>query len=385
MSEDINIKGLKHFDGTNFQLWKYQMLQVFTALGVKKVVLGEELRPEEDSVKEEAWDRTNARAAVLLTGSISAEHFQQVNTCDIAKQIWDKMYMIHEECSATNRQALLQKFHQLKMEETDTVVTYLSKIQNLARQLKGVKEPVSDNGVIVKIIGGLPKKFGAFITAWDSVDPDRQNIATLQERLMREEKRLSADEETVNAFASINLNYNKSKQVNEHRQNERQGQSTLVCFYCGTKGHIARAGRKKKRDQAQRQESKQSRPANTHAQGQSSSNSNSARFTGGLTALVDLPTKVEANAITCETKHRILTADIKEIWLTDSGATCHITPRREWFTEYATIDPIDVRLGDGSCKKGVGVGKVMDGLIMCSMFPHSRRICFRPKCPRARV
>lgn len=54
-----------------------------------------------------------------------------------------------------------------------------------------------------------------------------------------------------------------------------------------------------------------------------------------------------------------MTANIKEIWLTDSGATCHITPRREWFTEYTTIDPIDVRQGDGSIKKGVGIGKIL--------------------------
>ena len=36
-----------------------------------------------------------------------------------------------------------------------------------------------------------------------------------------------------------------------------------------------------------------------------------------------------------------------------------MTSRREWFAEYTPIEAVDVVLGDGSRKKGVGTGKVL--------------------------
>jgi hypothetical protein len=47
-----------------------------------------------------------------------------------------------------------------------------------------------------------------------------------------------------------------------------------------------------------------------------------------------------------------------EAWLIDSGASYHMTPHREWFSECEKYDGGDVFLGDDSTTKIMGCGRV---------------------------
>jgi hypothetical protein len=46
------------------------------------------------------------------------------------------------------------------------------------------------------------------------------------------------------------------------------------------------------------------------------------------------------------------------VWLIDSGASYHMTPHREWFSEYEKYDGGDVFLGDDSTAKILLCGRV---------------------------
>ena len=47
-----------------------------------------------------------------------------------------------------------------------------------------------------------------------------------------------------------------------------------------------------------------------------------------------------------------------DVWLIDSGASYHMNPHREWFSEYEKYDGGDVFLGDDSTTKILGHGRV---------------------------
>lgn len=83
----------------------------------------------------------------------------------------------------------------------------------MARQLRDVGEAMSDVAIMAKILGSLPSKYSALITAWDSVNPEMQTIQALQERLIKEETRLAADDDT-NALATIRR---RSRRILESR------------------------------------------------------------------------------------------------------------------------------------------------------------------------
>jgi hypothetical protein len=47
-----------------------------------------------------------------------------------------------------------------------------------------------------------------------------------------------------------------------------------------------------------------------------------------------------------------------DVWLIESGASFHITPRRDWFSEYEKYDGGDVFLRDDSTTIIMGRGRV---------------------------
>ena len=48
----------------------------------------------------------------------------------------------------------------------------------------------------------------------------------------------------------------------------------------------------------------------------------------------------------------------RDIWLIDSGVSCHMTPQREWFCEYEKYNGGDMYLGDDSPTNIIGRGRV---------------------------
>ena len=48
----------------------------------------------------------------------------------------------------------------------------------------------------------------------------------------------------------------------------------------------------------------------------------------------------------------------RDSWFINSGASCHMTPSREWFCEYEKFGNGDVLMGDDSQTKIVGQGKI---------------------------
>ncbi|CAB0044007.1 unnamed protein product [Trichogramma brassicae] len=59
--------------------------------------------------------------------------------------------------------------------------------------------------IMAKIISTLPSKYNAFISAWDSVPDTNQTMDKLRERLLREETRMSADDDIPRAFAATTI------------------------------------------------------------------------------------------------------------------------------------------------------------------------------------
>lgn len=65
---------------------------------------------------------------------------------------------------------------------------------------------------MAKILGSLPSKYNALITAWDSVESEQQTLDRLRQRLIKEEGRLTVSEDTCGALAAMSINANKGRQ-----------------------------------------------------------------------------------------------------------------------------------------------------------------------------
>lgn len=115
---------IQKFDGTNFQLWKYQMEIVFRAENLLDFVEGKKKYEEKD--KKEFQD-VNARAMLFISTSMEFKELQTIMTCKTADEMWTRLKIIHEQKSSINKVTLKQQFFNYRMNETDGVAKHVSK------------------------------------------------------------------------------------------------------------------------------------------------------------------------------------------------------------------------------------------------------------------
>lgn len=182
---------------------------------------------------------------------------------------------------------------------------HIAKVQNVAANLIDLGEVLSDAAISAKLLSSVTSKYSTLQTAWESVDPTRQTLENLQARLIREEARLKSDgDEGASALAA-------SRQVRDKKKKKRS-KKKVECYKCHELGHFARECKKDK----------------NHKSDSNGKDECDCAFIGIK------PSAMASPAASCESVTKLKQAKQKEIWLTDSGASAHMTFRREWFAEY---------------------------------------------------
>lgn len=75
------------------------------------------------------------------------------------------------------------------MSSTDTIVSYIAKLEDIAHKLEVMGEKVSDNIIITKILMTLPHSYHHFVSAWESAAQIERTLENLTSRLAIEEMR----------------------------------------------------------------------------------------------------------------------------------------------------------------------------------------------------
>lgn len=153
---------------------------------------------------------------VIMSSTVEAPQLEFLLTCETAAEMWRKLSAVYEQKSDSNKFFLMTRFHEYKMASNDSVVQHIAKVENMARQLCDLGERISDVTVMAKILGSLPIKYNALITAWDSVNSEQQTIDRLRQRLIKEEGRPGLVEEAcglsaVSALAAVSIKSNKMR------------------------------------------------------------------------------------------------------------------------------------------------------------------------------
>ncbi|UYV85057.1 K02A2.6-like, partial [Cordylochernes scorpioides] len=226
------------FDGTNYQIWKYQIEIILRQQGVLDLVEGIDVKPEEESQKV-AWNKRNDKAMVIISTAIVYKQLEHLITCDTAQKQWTRLKSIYEQISTTSLLAIQQQFYSYKMNEKDAMSNHISKIEGLIKQLCELGEKVSEAAFMAKVLGSLLSKYAHFLTAWDSVTQTEQTKENLIARLIQEEIRLDQKDQQDDATAfkaTANYNWKKNK----------------TCNYCKRPGHFWAECRNRLRDQKQK-------------------------------------------------------------------------------------------------------------------------------------
>ena len=265
MSDDISTRNLKKFDGTEFQEWKYQIKKLFIAKGVDDIGDGSRPMPaNRRSIARREWTKEDATAGYLISSSLESKKLKPLLICDTAKEMWDKLCLLYEQRSESNKMDMWQKYHEYKVPAGESMEQHIATVQNMAADLIDSGETVPDRSVIAKLIGSLTSKYSVFRSVWDNVDPARQTLENLLERLVAEEERLKTENgESASALVASRRDRerktdgvkkygagNKSNDEKEKKKKNKRSQKNMECWKCHERGHIAsRCGEKRGKDE----------------------------------------------------------------------------------------------------------------------------------------
>lgn len=322
---------INKFDGSNYRQWKFQVNCALRAKGLLEIVKGELVKPNDDTGgKLVKWDKDDAIAMFTITSAMDLKQITLVENCTSSKEIIDKLNSIYEQKSEMNKMIVHERFHQYKMESNDSMSQHVAKVENLARQIKEAGDECSDMAIMTKILGSLPQKYRNLRQAWLSLDETKQTNVNLTARLLDEEVSLTSYEETETA---LNVSKPTTNSTGTKPKSNRYHKQRVTCYNCQKKGHYARdcRGQKKNTNENRSNESKNKTPQS----------SNMTAFT------------------TEERKSWDGKQD--DLWIMDSGASAHMTHKREFFSELrdADINTI-VKLGNNQelVVKGVGIVRI---------------------------
>jgi len=104
-----------------------------------------------------AWLKSDRIGQKVIGTSVGPQALLHIINCETAAEMWNKLKSVYEQKSEVNIHMLQQMWYSAKMSSTDTVASYIAKLEDIAHKLEVMGEKVSDNMIIIKILMTTPQ------------------------------------------------------------------------------------------------------------------------------------------------------------------------------------------------------------------------------------
>ena len=297
------------------------MRMILGEMDLWDIVDGSEQRPEvtgsEDNAKAvKAYDRRAKKALASICLNLTDSQLLHVRSSTTAKEAWNKLTELYEAKGLANRLFLRRKFFTIQMADGENMVGHINKVKTMAEQLEAIGAPVKEDDIVMTLLSSLPQSYSNLIIALETRS-DNLTLEFVTARLLHEESRRKETSSQKEEAAFYSQPTPKHALINKKR--------TDTCNYCKKPGHWFRNCRKRAADEKKKGE-RANKASSDHDQ----------LFVVAFTT----------------------TTDDKESWYIDSGASQHLTYRREWFETYETIAPRKVYMGDDHPHEAIGKGTI---------------------------
>ncbi|KAH9670648.1 hypothetical protein KPL70_017055 [Citrus sinensis] len=227
------------------------------------------------------------------------------------------------------------------MAESISVTNHINTLKTLFSQLTTLGHNIEENERVKLLLQSLPDSYDQVIINMMNNNPANSLIfddvvaSVLNEESMRKNKEnrqaSSQQAEALSVTRGRSTERGPSGSQN-HGRSKSRSKKNVKCYNCGKKGHI----KKESWSNQKRREGKE--PKSSNAQGCVASTSDDGEILYS-----------EATTI-LQGKKRL-----SDVWLIDSGATWHMTSRKEWFHTYEHISEKYVYMGDDHALEIVGI------------------------------
>ncbi|UYV65505.1 hypothetical protein LAZ67_3004542, partial [Cordylochernes scorpioides] len=247
-------------------------------------------------------------------------HVQHLNT---PKEVWEELEKLYAPKDSRYRAVQLRRqLYGERLTQHSNMEGYMGKINYIVNELAQIGDKIDDGDLAMVLLGGLPEDWDIVVSTICNLPDSDFTTATVKRRLLAEAERRSSNLPKDVGAMVVNAS---SKPI----ETEKQFKAKVVCFKCGSKGHYARECRKKGKNEQRPKRFDQNKGVNMSAM--------------------------------CNT----LFGATAETWIIDSGATHHMTPKRDYFTclKECTSNMSSIIVANGSSIEACGIGTVSANIV----------------------
>ncbi|KAF1878568.1 hypothetical protein Lal_00047237 [Lupinus albus] len=149
----------------------------------------------------------------LIHQFVDDVHVEKIQNATTSKEACNILIRSHaggEKIKNVKLQTLRRQYVMLKMEESDRIGDYFTKILTITNQMKGYGESITDLMIIEKIMRSLPQKFDYIVVSIEeSKDVNAMRIEELQSSLEAHELRMLDRNPIKNTMQALKANHFK--------------------------------------------------------------------------------------------------------------------------------------------------------------------------------
>lgn len=152
----------------NYRVWKLRMVSIFKTHNSLDIVEGRKTRPTSGADAQARFDQADSEAFTAMLMAMEDSQVEAVSGCTTSNEIWAKLLTMYENSSGACKQSLWMQYYSVMTK--DSPVLAMVEIQSLATQLRNLKEALSDEAVVSRVISSmLDERYRQFREAWRSV------------------------------------------------------------------------------------------------------------------------------------------------------------------------------------------------------------------------
>ena len=266
------------------------------------------------------------QARIFLFSTLDDNHVEKVSSCATAKDMMERLTTIYADNSAVNTERLLERFFEHQFKVGETMSNHIARLESMRLELSNMGQSLSDGVFMAKLLSSLPENYSNMKSGWDFAHPDTKTIPSLVSHILKTEEKLKEENDVAKALLA-----KRPQSGSKDTMSIEERKRITRCGKCGHKGHWHREC--------------STRPENY------------IRKPGDKEQPVENASEKEKQRVSLNVGD--LDASMRDMWLSDSGASNHMCNRKDWFSELVLYpSPRACTVGNGERTQILGEGKV---------------------------
>lgn len=155
-------------DGSNYINWKFKLQTLLEGYNTYSIVIGDEGKSTVanggTNATAQEWKKRELEAKVLLKLSVKECIIPHIQDCKTANEIWTTPKDMYEIKNTSRTLFLKKKILSIKMEENESVSSFLSQIKEVKDKLSDIGQTVANDDLVTITMNGMTDDYQMFIT-----------------------------------------------------------------------------------------------------------------------------------------------------------------------------------------------------------------------------